>query len=210
MKKTFKFFEFIARMGSMLRWSLMRNVKQEDLKQHSYDVAVTAHALTIIRNEKVLNPFRRRLDPNLAATYALFHDTAEVFTGDIPTPIKQFGGGKVKAITEVLEQMAVEKMVSSLPEELQENYRHVFLIPKDYKDIIKAADQISALRKCREEIAAGNKEFLPAAARLEETLESSNRPEVRYYLENFLPDKPMTLDSLIEGNGAWLLEEEPS
>lgn len=207
----YKFFEFIARMGSMFRWSLMRNVKQEDLKQHSYDVAVISHALSTIWNT-VLGPQSKGgfipIDANQAAVYALFHDAPEIFTGDIPTPIKMFGGGMIKKIADDLEKKAVYKMTSSLPVELQPAYRHVFEIPARFKGIIKAADRISALRKCREEIAAGNNEFLPAAARIEDVLKESNLPEVDYFMEHFMSDRPMSLDELIEGNGSWLLEEE--
>jgi len=201
--KKFKFFEFVARTRQIFRWSLMRSSIQEDLKQHSFDVAVFAHALATIRNSY----FNGSLDPNMAAVYALYHDTAEVFTGDIPTPIKQFGGGVVKSIMNQLEGLAVNKMVESLPESLRPVYRLIFTIPDGYKEIIKAADRISALQKCREEIAAGNPEFIPAEKRLQEVLGSSQLPEVAYFLENFLPEQPMTLDALIDGNGAWLLDE---
>jgi 5'-deoxynucleotidase len=200
--KTYKFFEFIARMGQIVRWSLMRNIKQEDLKQHSFDVAVLAHALATIRNVY----FSGTLDPNMAAVYALYHDTAEVFTGDIPTPIKFFGGGVVKSIVNQLEGLAINKMVGSLPDKLQPIYRAVFTIPPLYKDVIKAADRIAALQKCQEELAFGNPEFAPASARLLEVLKSSDLPEVKYFMENFMSDRPMSLDELIEGNGAWLLE----
>lgn len=209
--KTFKFFEFIARMGTIIRWSMMRNTKQEDLKQHSYDVAVIAHALATIWNEvfvpmSIVN--RIPVDANQAATYALFHDSAEIFTGDIPTPIKQLGGGVVKEIADKLEKLAVDKMVSSLPEDLRPAYKSVFEIPARYKEIIKAADRISALKKCREEMAAGNNEFVRAAAQNEEKLRSCGLPEVEYFMDNFMPVRPMSLDELIEGNGAWLLDDE--
>lgn len=200
--KIYKFFEFIARMGQIIRWSLMRNVRQEDLKQHSFDVAVLAHALATIRTIY----FSGTLDPKAAAVYALYHDTAEVFTGDIPTPIKFFGGGVVKSIVSQLEGLAINKMVGSLPDKLQPAYRAVFTIPLAYKDLIKAADRISALQKCREELAFGNPEFAPASARLQELLEHSELPEVKYFMDNFMSDRPMTLDELIEGNGAWLLD----
>lgn len=211
MKKVFKFFEFIGRMGTIMRWSLMRNVKQEDLKQHSYDVALIAHALATIWNE-VYGPQAKGgfipLDANQAAVYALYHDTLEIFTGDIPTPIKHFGGSMIKEIADKMEELAKNKLIVSLPGELQPTYRAIFEIPSRFKGLIKAADRISALRKCREEIAAGNNEFLPAAARLEEALKECNLPEVAYFMENFMPAKPMSLDELIEGNGSWLLDEE--
>jgi 5'-deoxynucleotidase len=90
---------------------------------------------------------------------------------------------------------------------LQPVYRSIFTIPKEYKEIVKAADRIAALQKCREEIASGNPEFERAAKRIEEVLKSSALPELDYFLNNFVPEKPMSLDSLIEGNGAWLLED---
>lgn len=206
--KIYKFYEFVSRMGQIFRWALMRNTRQEDLKQHSFDVSVLSHALALIHNHLSSCAGSRQLDPGKAAVYALYHDTAEVFTGDFPTPLKQFGGGVIKSIADKLEGLAIDKMISSLPDELQPSYREVFAIPPEYKAIVKAADRIAGLRKCREELATGNQEFAPAAARLEEALKSSNLPEVDYFMERFMPEQPMSLDSLIEGNGAWLLEDQ--
>ncbi len=209
MKTTFKFFEFIGRMSQIFRWSLMRNTKQEDLKQHSFDVAIISHALATIWNEVFLSRVGYMpVDANQAAVCALYHDSQEVFTGDIPTPIKMFGGGIIKGIADQLEGMATSKYLSSLPEQLRPAYQQVFDIPPRIKGIIKAADRISALKKCREEIAAGNSEFKPAAARIEELLKASDLPEVHYFMENFMLDRPMSLDELIEGNGSWLLGDE--
>ena len=199
--KIFKFYEFVARMGQICRWSLMRNTRQEDLKQHSFDVAMLSHALATISNIY----YSGNLDPGMASVYALYHDTAEVFTGDMPTPIKQFGGGVVKSIAENLERLAITKMVSSLPNEMQSTYQQIFEIPTEYEGIIKAADRLAALRKCREETSAGNPEFAPAAARLEEALALCGLPEVKYFTENFMTDYPLTLDALIDGNGGWLI-----
>lgn len=211
MSKKYKFPQYIARQRRMKRWSLMHSVHIEDLQQHSYEVATIAHLLCNIWNN-VFGPQSKGgfmpLDAALAAVYALFHDAAEVFTGDFPTPMKEFGGGVLKAFSDTLETMAVGKMVSSLPVELRESYQQVFEIPARYKKVIKAADRIAALNKCREELAAGNPEFGPAAARIEQVLKECELPEVQYYLEHFLTDKPMTLDELIEGNGAWLLDNE--
>jgi len=94
--KIFKFFEYIHRMAYIMRWSLMDCRKQEDLKQHSQDVAVVSHALVVIHNDVLGLP--RKLDAAKAALLAIFHDAGEIFTGDVPTPIKYFGGGVMKGI----------------------------------------------------------------------------------------------------------------
>jgi 5'-deoxynucleotidase len=204
--KIFKFFEYIHRMTYIIRWSLMDCRKQEDLKQHSFDVAMISHALVVIHND-VLN-LPRKLDAAKAALLAMYHDASEIFTGDVPTPIKYFGGGAMKGILDKIEGLAVDKLVGSLPDKMQPAYRDALDITAEYKPYIKAADRLAALRKCREELAAGNQEFAPAAARLEEALKSSGMPEIDYFMANFMTDKPMSLDALIEGNGAWLIEEE--
>lgn len=204
--KIFKFFEYLWRMGSIIRWSLMRNERPEDLKQHSFDVATLVHLLVTIRN--TMFPELPKLDAGKAVSYALFHDATEVFTGDVPTPIKYFGGGAMKRILAQLEGMAINKMVSSLPNPMQPAYREVLNVPAEYELVLKAADQLSALRKCQDELAAGNKEFTKAHDRIKETLATSSMPEVRFFMANFLADRPMSLDELIEGNGAWLLETD--
>ena len=78
------FFAYISRMRFIQRWALMRNTAPENVQEHSHQVAVLAHALAVIRNEK----FGGRLDPGAVAVAALYHDASEIFTGDMPTPIK--------------------------------------------------------------------------------------------------------------------------
>ena len=80
------FFAYLARMRFIPRWSLMRNTSPENVQEHSHQVAVLAHGLAILRNEK----FGGRVDPGAVAAAALYHDASEIFTGDLPTPIKYF------------------------------------------------------------------------------------------------------------------------
>lgn len=201
--KVFKFMAILDRMAFMKRWSLMDCRQDENLKGHSFDVAAIAYLLVHIQNSQQT----RQLDPHRAVTLALFHDATEVFTGDIPTPIKYFGGGLLKGTIDKLEGLAVEKMVKSAPEALQPALAAAFDIPPEYKKLIKAADQIAALRKAEAEIQSGNKEFVKAAERLEETLRTNGCEATGYFLECFPCQNP-TLDQLIEGNGSWLLEAD--
>ena len=46
----YNFFATISRMKYINRWGLMRNTIQENIAEHSLDVAVIAHALAVIGN----------------------------------------------------------------------------------------------------------------------------------------------------------------
>ena len=83
------FFAMIDRMQYINRWGLMRNSKLENIKEHSFDVAVIAHALTVIHNDMNKDKEGAILpDPYKVQAYALYHDCTEIITGDLPTPIK--------------------------------------------------------------------------------------------------------------------------
>ena len=60
------FFAMMTRMRNITRWGLMRNNITENLTEHSYDTAVTAHALAVIGKEK----FGKDIDPG---SHALFN-----------------------------------------------------------------------------------------------------------------------------------------
>ncbi len=50
--------------------------------------------------------------------------------------------------------------------------------------------------KCLQEIAAGNQEFAQAEKALRASVEAIDLPEVRYFLDTFLPSFRLTLDEL--------------
>mgnify|MGYP006167259237 CR=1 FL=1 len=80
------FFANLARMRLIYRWPLMRNIQPENIAEHSLQVAMVAHALGVISNRL----FDGKVDANHAAVMALYHDSSEVLTGDLPTPVKYF------------------------------------------------------------------------------------------------------------------------
>jgi len=180
-------------MKNITRWSLMRNSTSENIQEHSHMVAVIAHALAVIRRDV----FNRPSDPGLAASLALFHDSSEIFTGDMPTPIKYYDTEIMDAYKKV-ETVAYRKLLSALPQELQPAYKKI-MIPDDNDDIselVKAADRISAYIKCIEELKTGNLEFLHAAKQSEKKLIQMNIPEATYFYEHFIPAFELTLDEL--------------
>jgi len=190
----YHFFAYVSKLKYILRWGLKRNVENENVKEHSFDVAVIAHALAIIKNRY----FDGELNPDRIALMALYHDASEVLTGDLPGPIKYFNPTIAQAYKEV-EKAAEEKLITMLPESMRED----FLPLIDYKQageevgkLIKTADVISAYLKCIQEVDAGNKEFVVAKERVESVLRDDQQPEVRFFLEKFVPSYRLTLDEL--------------
>lgn len=186
------FYAIISRMKYINRWGLMRNTRYETLSEHTFEVAVTAHALAVIKNEI----FGGTLNADRAAVLALYHDAPEILTGDMPTPVKYYNEKTKKAYDEV-EETSILRMMEMLPEALQSAYKPVFI--KEEEDaylwrLVKAADSISALIKCIEEEKSGNREFAGAKKGIEEKVKAIDLPEVQYYLEHFLPSFALTLD----------------
>ena len=186
------FFAYISRMRFIQRWALMRNTAPENVQEHSHQVAVLAHALAVIRNEK----FGGAVDPGAVAVAALYHDASEILTGDMPTPIKYDNPAIQHAYKEV-EAVAEKKLLHMLPEELQSVYAPI-LTPADaeVEKLVKAADKLSAYIKCVEELKAGNTEFREAAAQTRKALEVYGVPEVDYFLDTVMDSCSLTLDEL--------------
>ena len=189
----YDFFAFLSRMRYISRWGLMRNTVPENIQEHSLDVAVIAHALVMIRNTY----FEGDLEPSRAALFGIFHDASEIFTGDMPTPVKQFNPD-FKQSFHKLEDRARRKLLAMLPPELAQEYEPLFFFADqgEYALLVKAADKIAALTKCIEEGKSGNLEFRRAEAEHFEHLSTSPLPEVRYFLEKFLPGYRLSLDEL--------------
>lgn len=187
------FFAYISRMRYIGRWSLMRNSMPENIQEHSHMVAVLAHALGVIRRD-VLG---EACDPNECAAVALFHDCSEILTGDLPTPIK-YHSEEISAAYKQVEALACGKLLDTLPAELRGAYEPLLTGETQQRlhDIVKAADKLSAYIKCIEERKAGNNEFLSAEKQIRGILDESPLPELRYFMEHFIPAFELTLDEL--------------
>ena len=186
------FFAYISRMRFIQRWALMRNTAAENVQEHSHQVAVLAHALAVIRNEK----FGGAVDPGAVAVAALYHDASEILTGDMPTPIK-YDNPAIQHAYKEAEAAAEKKLLHMLPEELQSVYAPI-LTPADaeVERMVKAADKLSAYLKCVEELKAGNREFEAAARQTREALTEMHLPCLDYFMAHFLDAFQLTLDEL--------------
>lgn len=186
------FFAYIFRMRYIARWALMRNTRTENVEEHSYEVAVLAHALAVVGQEI----FHMDVNPDRVATAALFHDAPEIITGDLPTPIKYFNPA-IKSAYDQVEAVAQDKLLGMLPPELTEAYAPLLRVedPK-VRCYIKAADKLAAWLKCLEERKAGNREFVQAEEETLHALKDMNMDEVTWFLEHMGEAFGLTLDEL--------------
>ena len=184
------FFAILFRQKYIKRWGLMRNTTDENLSEHSAETAFVAHALAIIGNKI----YGKNYDANSIAVTALYHDAAEIYTGDLPTPVKYYSEEMRKNYKQI--EAAAEKiLVSHLPEEFRDTYADIISgASGEEKVLIKAADKICALIKCIEEGKSGNSEFASAEKATRAALEKMDCPEANYFMKEFLPAFLATID----------------
>ncbi len=127
--------------------------------------------------------------PPAASLSLCITTTPEIFTGDLPTPVKYYNPAIRDAYKQV-EDVAADKLLSLLPADLREDYAPL-LRPGDEwaqeKRIVKAADKLAALIKCVEELGQGNSEFASARAATEASIRAMGLPAADCFLEEFLP-----------------------
>ena len=194
-KEQFDFFAYIGRMKYIVRWGLMRNTNSENIQEHSLQVAILAHALAVIHNKLC---GREELSPDRACVYSIFHDAGEIITGDLPTPVKYYNP-LIKENYQAIEDVAKEKLLSMLPEEMGKVYRPILFYEQEdvkYYPIVKAADKLSAYIKCVEEVKAGNREFVKAMESTLEALQALELPEVSHFMSHYIEAYNKTLDEM--------------
>lgn len=188
-----EFYALLGRMRYITRWGLMRNSFSENIQEHSYQTAVLAHALALIRRDILGLPTP---DPDRCAVAALYHDASEILTGDLPTPIKYYNP-EIKDAYKQVERIAGNRLLDRLPPQLRASYEHdVLEDDEQLAPFVKGADKLCAHIKCLEEQKAGNAEFDTAASQTWQALKAMDRPELDWFLENCLSAFTLNLDQL--------------
>lgn len=190
------FIAWIYRMPLIKRWALMHCVKPENVAEHSHMVAVISHLLIVIKNKK----FNSNLNPDRAATLALYHECSEARHQDLNHNTK-YHNPEITREFKRLETLAEQECLASLPEEFREYFEDIIVqdnVDKAYKPIIKAADVLSAYLKTLDELHLGNQEFAHVKINLEKKLAVivAELPEVQYFLDTFAKSCIATLDQL--------------
>lgn len=186
------FYALLSRMKNINRWGLMRNSWNENIAEHSLETAFIAHGLAVISNIY----FNNNVDESKVAVIAMFHDTTEIITGDMPTPVKYLEPG-IRDSYKKVEFQAGQQLLGSLPKDMRPEYEKV--INQDDNELyrfVKAADKISALIKCIEEEKMGNTDFISAKNATIKSINDMKMPEIDYFLEHFMPSYSLTLDEL--------------
>lgn len=196
---SWNFFAMLSRMRYINRWGLMHNTMNENISEHSLDVAVIAHALAVIGNTY----YNKNYNAERTALLAVFHDCTEIITGDMPTPVKYFAPELREAYRKV-EETAKERLLKGMPEELRASYRP--LLSEQNEDgeawlLVKAADKLSAWIKCEEEERMGNDDFRQAKAATMEAIRNMKIEEADFFVKEFLPAYRLTLDEQTETRG---------
>jgi len=190
----YNFNALVSRIKYIPRWSLMRQSRQEYLAEHTTEVMQIAHTLAAIAKEN----FGENVDEKNIVICGLYHDISEILTGDMPTPVK-YNDETLKKAYKDMESKATDKMIETIPVQLQSHiapYIKANILSERENLILKAADKLSALIKCMEELQCGNSEFKLAYQSTKQALEAMNLPEVKYFMENMLPSYSLCLDEL--------------
>ena len=188
------FIPLIFRLKYINRWGLKFNTQKEDVMQHSIECAFITHFLALIGNLH----FGKKYNADRLAVCALYHDAAEVLTGDLPTPIKYFNDD-MRKIYKQIEDAASEKMITYLPKDLQEEYASYLdgtKLSDEEKKILKISDLLCAYIKCIMEVNAGNKEFQPAFKDISNKIANIDSEELKYFTDNCLTAFSLSLDDL--------------
>lgn len=187
------FYSMLFRMKHIKRWGIMHSIIPDYLSTHSLEVAFIAHSLAMIGNER----FSKNYSSEIIAVKAMYHDVPEIFTGDIPTPVKYYSA-ETKDAYSAVENASLNKLTEMLPDDLRDCYTKLFEYSADEKRLIKAADRISAYIKCLEEKNYGNHEFDIAGKRLYSAIKEMECEEAEYFMNNFIDSFGLPIDSIIE------------
>lgn len=190
------FYAMLSRMKYINRWGLMRNTREENLSEHSLEVAFIAHALGIINNEV----FNGSINADRLAILGMYHDVTEIITGDMPTPVKYYNS-EIRTAYKEVEKAAGQEILTGLPENIRKRYNNLLTESETEKELwiyVKAADKLSALIKCIEERKMGNTDFFKAEQSTLDSIKNMGIAEADYFMKHFIPAYSMTLDESVD------------
>ncbi|CAK1757623.1 5'-deoxynucleotidase VC_1978 [Vibrio crassostreae] len=190
------FMAWVTRMPLIKRWALMHCFQEENVSEHCHQVAVIAHLLTVIKNKR----YGGNLSPDRAAVVAIYHEISETKLQDINSKTK-YHSPEFTIAFKKLEDLAEQECLDTLPEDLREDFSGLLIqrnVDAEYKEIVKAADIISAYIKTMNELRFHNDEFQHVKEGLDFRINklTEQMPEVNDFMNIFCNSCTTTLDKI--------------
>ncbi|RZP96423.1 5'-deoxynucleotidase [Vibrio vulnificus] len=190
------FMAWVTRMPLIKRWALMHCFQEENVSEHSHQVAVIAHLLTVIKNKR----YGGNLNPEKSAVTAIYHEISETKLQDINSKTK-YHSPEFTAAFKKLEDIAEKECLETLPEDLRNEFSDLLVqknVDAEYKAIVKAADILSAYIKTLNELRFNNDEFLHVKKGLDQKIKRliTEMPEVKDFMDVFCDSCTTTFDKI--------------
>ena len=193
------FFALLSHLPKIDRWNKSKSIDTEYLSTHSLQVAM--FTLTLAMIEKKLDHSFEDCPYELAVA-AMFHDASEVISEDVNGLYKKMSP-RIAELTKELEQEACSILLETIPVNLKDDFESLIFqkqhISKKGNDLIKAADDLSALAKAKEELRCGNLDFKTSANRLNTVLKEKGLKykSVSFFLNVFMPAFDSPIDDMV-------------
>ncbi|WP_335871591.1 HD domain-containing protein [Bacillus sp. 2205SS5-2] len=184
-----QYFKSLSDLEKIYRCPGKFKYDEHSVASHSFKVTKIAQFLGTVEEKE-----GKEVDWKSLYEKALNHDYAELFTGDIKTPVKYASVELRKLFSEVEEEMTKKFVTKEIPPAYQEVYLHRLQEGKDDSlegRILSVADKIDLLYESFGEIQKGNPEplfFEIYQEALSTILIYKKLTSVQYFLKVVLPD----------------------
>ncbi|WP_179949574.1 5'-deoxynucleotidase [Vibrio aphrogenes] len=196
MQQQSTFMAWVTRMPLIKRWALMHCFQEENISEHSHQVAIIAHLLTVIKNKR----YGGSLNPDRAAVVAIYHEISETKLQDLNSKTKYHNPEFTRAYKK-LEHIAEQECLKTIPADLRQEFAGLLVqdnVEKEYKSIVKAADILAAYIKSLNELRFHNDEFTHVQEGLKTTIDELclTMPEVKDFMDIFCDSCTTTFDKI--------------
>ena len=184
-----QFIQGLSNLETLRRAPGFFKYQEHSVAAHSFKVAEIAQMLGDV--EELAG---NKVNWQMLYEKSLNHDYTERFIGDIKTPVKYATQTLRQMLADVEATMTENFIKNEIPHDFQDRYRRRLSEGKDETlegQILSVADKIDLLYEGFGEIEKGNPEqvFLDIYSEsLSTILQFKNRPSVRYFLDEVLPD----------------------
>ena len=184
-----QFIQGLSNLETLRRAPGFFKYQEHSVAAHSFKVAEIAQMLGEV--EELAG---NKVNWQMLHEKSLNHDYTERFIGDIKTPVKYATPTLRQMLADVEATMTENFIKNEIPRDFQDRYRRRLSEGKDETlegQILSVADKIDLLYEGFGEIEKGNPEqvFLDIYSEsLSTILQFKNRPSVRYFLDEVLPD----------------------